>query len=320
MLDLLQSFGLPPGRLRRDIPLPGSPERCRERLAVEDAGGRLWMLERLAPGQAARREEVAALLDALAAKNESLRRLIPAYRSLVHGAGHVLSVADGPLVGDWQLSPCVRHTPLPRPGYLDDSWRGAAAAEFLLALERVSRGVAIPPSPVPLLSAYVRDLAATASARNPGLGAWLEPALTALADLPEIEASLPRPLAHGDLHPLNILWGRNDGIPIGAIIDWEFAGARPLLTDAANCLGCVGFEHPSGLGRGFALGLVRGLRRSGTPEASLARLPVLVLASRFGWLSEWLRKRDHEMLDMELDYLDILMSESGRLAALWSGR
>ncbi|MCM0756710.1 aminoglycoside phosphotransferase family protein [Desulfovibrio aminophilus] len=320
MLDLIPSFGLIPGRLRRDIPLPGSPERCRERLAVEDAEGRLWMLERLAPGQAARREEVAALLDALAARGDDLRGLIPAYRPLARGGGHILRVEDGPRAGDWQLSPCVRHAPLPRPGYLDDAWRGAAAAGFLLALEQTSRGVAVPPAPVPPLSAYIRDLTATASARNPGLGARLEPALAALADLPEIEASLPQSLAHGDLHPLNILWGPDGGGPIRAVIDWEFAGARPPLTDAANCLGCVGFEHPSGLGRGFALGLMRELRRGGTPEASLARLPVLVLASRFGWLSEWLRKRDREMLDMELDYLDILTSERDRLAALWSGR
>jgi hypothetical protein len=31
-----------------------------------------------------------------------------------------------------------------------------------------------------------------------------------------------------------------------------------------------------------------------------------VAASRFGWLSEWLRRGDREMLGLELDYLDLL--------------
>jgi len=43
----------------------------------------------------------------------------------------------------------------------------------------------------------------------------------------------------------------------------------------------------------------------------------MVIASRFGWLSEWLRKRDHEMLEMELDYFDILVHQRRALADLW---
>ena len=36
---------------------------------------------------------------------------------------------------------------------------------------------------------------------------------------------------------------------------------------------------------------------------SATTLPELTLAVRFGWLSEWLRKRDAVMVELELDYM-----------------
>jgi len=80
-LALLPHFGLTPGRLAPEYPLPGSPERAIERFAVEDAGGRPWMLERIPPGQAPRREELAVLLARLS-RHAALTPLIPAYRAI----------------------------------------------------------------------------------------------------------------------------------------------------------------------------------------------------------------------------------------------
>ena len=70
------------------------------------------------------------------------------------------------------------------------------------------------------------------------------------------------------------------GLPLRALIDWEFAGARPRLYDAANCIGCAGFEHPSGLVRGFGgVGLVvshKVAAAASAPELSAMLTPVLV--------------------------------------------
>jgi len=41
--------------------VPGSPERCLHRLVVEDSHGAPWLLERLGPRQAARREAIGLL-------------------------------------------------------------------------------------------------------------------------------------------------------------------------------------------------------------------------------------------------------------------
>ncbi len=315
MLEILPRFGLAPLRQAPEHPLPGSPERCLARWAVEDAEHRFWMLERLGPGQAARRQDLALLLEGLA-RDPDLGSLVPAYVPLRDGPGHVLRVAEGPLAGHWQVSPFVPGAPLPRPAYLDQAWRGQALGGVMTALRRAaSAWPEIPAAPAPPLPDYIRDLLGTLRRRRPAVAARLEPLRPALEDLPRVLAAQPVVLAHGDLHPLNVQWGFGPDAPLRAVIDWEFSGAGPLLLDAANCAGCAGFEHPSGLFRGF----VPALARACAPREFLGLLPAMVLATRFGWLSEWLRKNDRHMLDMELDYLDILAANQERLAGVWAG-
>ncbi|MBG3878115.1 phosphotransferase, partial [Desulfovibrio oxamicus] len=193
------------------------------------------------------------------------------------------------------------------------------------------------------LPAFIAGLHETVARRLPEAARRLLPVRDALEALPDVLAAQPVVLAHGDAHPLNLIWtpcgdgGDASGDVAGAtvsgplaalrgVIDWEFAGAQPALYDAANCIGCVGFEHPSGLGRGFAAGFTATLRE-GVPPCGLAgmggetlrHLPLMVLASRFGWLSEWLRRGDRDMLGMELDYCDILLHHRQRLADMWAG-
>jgi Ser/Thr protein kinase RdoA (MazF antagonist) len=313
---MLAHFGLPPGRPQPDSPehpLPGSPERCLARWALQDARGGRWMLERLAPGQGTRRQELAGLLAELSRLDPALARVIPAYRSLPERPNNYVLTEDG---GQWQLSPFVPGVPLPRPGYLDHTWRGEAVAAFLLALQTAGAQLStLPTPPQEDLIAYRDGLFAAISRKAPELLPRLALYRAALAELPDWLASVPPALAHGDLHPLNIIWGESD---IRCVIDWEFAGARHGLYDAAGCLGCAGFEHPSAFSRGFVLGLLKGLRQNGLTTAQVHLLPRLVLASRLGWLSEWLRKGDAEMLDMELDYLDILLDELDGLGRFWA--
>ena len=122
--------------------------------------------------------------------------------------------------------------------------------------------------------------------------------------------------AHGDLHPLNVLW---QGTAVRAVIDWEFTGPKAALFDLANLLGCVGIESPAALTGPFALAVASRLHASDyLDEASWQALPAYVLALRFAWLSEWLRGRDQEMIALECDYLDLLLERQDALLADWT--
>ena len=305
--EALDAFGLDLARLRPDLPLPASPERCALRAAAQDARGGLWVLERLLPGQRARRETVARVQRALAAAGlEGVPAWLPA-----RAGGHV-AVAGG---SHWQVAPFVPGDPLPRPAYVEDPGRGAALARFLGAMRAASAPALAHAVPAADLPAFARALRATLGRTRPALGAVLDPVLAALAPLFEAWPDLPQGLAHGDFHPLNVIW-RGQGL--AAVVDWEFTGRGPDLYDAANLLGCVGSEDPSALGRGLCAALLAGLREGGVLRADNAPwLHPLLLAVRLAWLSEWLRKDDREMLDMELAYLDLLARSRAALERAW---
>ena len=116
----------------------------------------------------------------------------------------------------------------------------------------------------------------------------------------------PSTFCHGDPHPLNTIWGENR---IVAVIDWEFCGWKPLLYDAALVVGCVGAEAPGARHAGFITAFLDTLEnRRLYSEEAMALLPLFVLAVRFGWLSEWLRNKDVEMIEFEIFYMNLLMS------------
>jgi homoserine kinase type II len=43
-----------------------------------------------------------------------------------------------------------------------------------------------------------------------------------------------------------------------------------------------------------------------------------VIAARFAWLAEWLRKRDGEMVNLELVYLKLLMDHAEMIRKTWA--
>lgn len=295
--DLLAAFGVPFARTRPDLAVPGSPERCLYRHVLEDASGGLWLLERLGPRQAARREALGLLLEAL--ERRGLWGLAP-YRAAV-GGRYVLRDWGG----FWQLSPFVVGLALERPGYLGHAAKGDGLARWMAALRRASSGLEPPPGLFALeLPDYARQLAGRLARSRPGVHARLLPALAALAGFLEAWPGLPRALCHGDIHPLNAVWGETGPL---AVIDWEFAGMRPAVYDLANCLGCVLLEARGDRDAPFARALLDRAGAEGLVDGPCGRwLWRAVAASRLGWLSEWLRKGDAQMLDTELDFLDFL--------------
>jgi len=307
MKDHLSLWGLTPAHVRDDIALPGSPERCIVRWAIEDADGAVWMLEQLRPGQFDRRERIGRTLAAL---NKSGLPLA-AYRPGPDGR-FVVEHDDF----HWQLSPFISGDPLPQPDFVDHADRGYNLGRFLADLRSAGSSIReFDSQPRFDLEAYVNELMAAIHPREPETYTGLAPVLPVLAPLFDAWNDLPATLSHGDFHPLNIIW---QGHAIGAVVDWEFAGIRPALFDAANTLGCVGIEDPYALVKGLAPAMLTVLRDEECLDAaSLTLLPQMILGLRFAWMSEWLRKQDREMIEMEVRYMRLLANSLDSLLPAW---
>ncbi len=308
MIENLSLWGLTPSRLRTDILLPGSPERCVERMAVEDDSGRVWMLEQLRPGQFDRRESIGRSLAAL----EAAGLPIPAYRPGPDGR-FVVEKDES----HWQVSPFVPGDPLPQPEFVDAAERGESLGAFVADLRHAGAAVhEFNTAPPFILEDYVNELMGAMAPRRPDVHEAFLPVLGALVPLFEAWSDLPVALCQGDFHPLNVIWRDCD---VAAVIDWEFTGLRPALFDVANCFGCVGIEDPAALVRGLAPALLSTLRDRGSLDAeNFGLLPELVLALRFAWMSEWLRKQDEEMAKLEVQYMRLLTNSIDSLLPAWA--
>ncbi|WP_027191052.1 phosphotransferase [Fundidesulfovibrio putealis] len=300
--NLLASFGVHFSRHRPDIAIPGSPERCLVRRVIEDADGHLFVLEQLSPGQSPRREAIARLLSALSGCG--LSGLAPYLRVPATGAFVLQDWGR-----NWQLSPYIPGIKLPRPGYLQDASLGDSLGAWLGDFRRTADSVT--PQSGRLaglrelsLPDYIADLLSRLSHVRPDVHALATSSFPALAGFLEACPELPRVLSHGDVHPLNVIWGENG---LRAVIDWEFAGMLPAVYDLANCLGCLAIEGDGGLDTPFACALLSRVRDEGLIPGDQARwLTPAILATRFGWLSEWLRRGDEEMISLELDFMEHL--------------
>ncbi len=308
LAGILARWGLRPARLRPDIDIAGSPERSLSRAALEDAERRLFILESLDPAAIDRKREIARTIAALHL------RLPEARPYLILPDGDFFVRAEGRF---WQAAPYVEGFPLRRPDYAGEGWRGSLLADLLV---RLRAAASLTPetagSPVFSAAAFVRDLEHKIRGREAALHARILPAFAHLemSFFPS-EAELPAAFAHGDFHPLNMIWSA-DGIR--ALVDWEFCGRKPESYDAALLVGCLGMEHPQYLVGDLVLELVARLRRNaGYTERSWDSFFDLVLALRFAWLSDWLRRGDAEMIDLEATYIGLLHENRAVFRRSW---
>jgi homoserine kinase type II len=305
----LAPWRIHPARIRPDLDIAGSPERTLARGVVEDEAGALFILERLDPSLLERKREIARAVAALAV---DLPEISP-YLAAKTGEAVVKTEA-----GFFQVSRYIPGVALPRPEYLDQAWRGPALADFLVRLRRSEAAGALAAAGGSgfSLATFIRRFASRLTEHEPALLERVRPALDHLGrGFLRREETLPQAFAHGDFHPLNIVWS---AATLAAVIDWEFCGRKAELYDAAILVGCLGMEHPRALGEDIVVSAIGSLQASGAFAAeSWADFFDLVLALRFAWLSDWLKRKDAEMIDLEAVYIDLLLRNRDVLLRNW---
>ncbi len=83
-------------------------------------------------------------------------------------------------------------------------------------------------------------------------------------------------------------------------------------------IGCLGMEKPQSLTGDLVFEFVKHLKESGLiAEKSWASLFEFVLALRFAWLSDWLKRSDLEMIDLEAVYIQLLLDNREIFIRSW---
>ncbi|MGM0568321.1 MAG: phosphotransferase, partial [Elusimicrobiota bacterium] len=203
----------------------------------------------------------------------------------------------------WQLSEYVYGRPAMQPDYLMDSKKGKSLADFLIQLKKLNLKAESSFS----IKDYIYNI--TGAIKNHDYKYYHD----FLRIQNYLESGffmnykkIPRAFCHGDFHPLNVIWKKDE---IQAVIDFEFFSDTLEMYDAANLVGCAGIENPAFLTKG---GLVKEFMETIKKadiysQISYYNFVDLIIASRFGWISEWFRKRDREMLSLETDYFNFLV-------------
>lgn len=277
--------------------IPGSPERASDRFAIKDTKNRKFILEKHHFWNKKRKTAIATNISLL--KGQGYERCQP-----------YLMSANNQTVEEfenrcWMVQPYVENDHLKRPDYLDNGEMGRNCARRLIELKNIDSSKLIDTVEGFCLKEHTENLLKKIEGSR-HVKKDISKILSVVRErfLPELD-SVDKIFSHGDLHPLNILWKDND---VKVIIDWEFSGFRYEFTDVANLIGCLGFEHPTAFKRDFYLSLMDELDKNNYfSKKTRENIFLYVFGFRFSaWLNEWHKKNDIEMIELELDYLEIL--------------
>lgn len=294
-----------------DFDIQGSPERTLSRVVLKDRKGGFFLLDKISKDKFLIRQNIAKAIEHL--NHNGLKEALMYEKS---NAGEFL-----PFFNDafFQVSPFLDNTALKRPDYLSSSVMGENFALFLIRLSRASTDIEdIFPSKPFSIKDYIYKLFDEMKIHDNIMYKNFLPVLLFLEkEFMGIHDKLPLAFCHGDLHPLNIIWDHNR---IKAVIDWEFTGIKPDIYDAANLVGCAGIEDPNGLGMPMVMTFLKIIKKESIySDLGWRFFPEYILALRFAWLSEWLRKKDRQMLEMEEAYMRILVNNIEIIRQGWGG-
>jgi len=309
IIDAAARWHLTVTKIRRDLELHGSPERCELRFAIECSDGNIYIIESLIEDDINHKRKIITRLNDLLA-----RKLACINPYIATGDGKfIINNKDR----SWQLSRFIEGISLNRPDYTFEGWRGKALANFLINLRLKSDNIPnFGDQSSFSITNYINTLNTQLIDFEPELQTEIQPVLDFLKDrFFQKHDSLPVVFCHGDYHPLNIIWSDTS---IKSVIDWEFSGFKPEIYDMANLIGCIGVETPEALAGDLVAKFISKMKSSGLISLKSWKMLVeFVIAMRFAWLSEWLRYKDSEMIELETVYLKLLHKNADDLKHIW---
>jgi len=209
--SVLEAWGLEFKQTRPDLAVAGSPERCEFRVVAETSTGGLFLMESLPEAGVPHKRRIMHALEHL-----SRRGLAHVQPYLPKPDGEIVTHHEGSF---WQILPYTKGEDLDRPAYVFEGWRGQVLADFLIGLRRRAGDVPgfDPAHPFSILD-FIRDFQGKLEQHDPVILRRIEPPLNAvMTDFPALHDRLPISFCHGDFHPLNVIWSKDQ---ILSVIDW----------------------------------------------------------------------------------------------------
>jgi len=309
IINAAAQWGLNVRAIRKDIEICGSPERCEFRFVIECSDDDLYVMESLIEDEIAHKKKIISSLNYL-------------FRQGLTGINPYIVSKNDTYIGNvhsrfWQMCRFSDGVLLKRPEYVFDQWRGNILADFLIDLRETAS--AIPgfdgKTPFSIID-YINTLNDQVRIFEPGLQKEIQPVINFLEnDFIKAHDRLPATFSHGDFHALNVIWSDTG---INAVIDWEFSGIKPEIFDMANMIGCIGVENPEALAGPLVIDFISGLKNATMiSDLSWEVLLEFIIAIRFAWLSEWLRHKDKDMIELESVYMKLLVNNAEDLKQIW---
>jgi len=277
----------------------GAPSRSADRAVVTDKNNEKFIIEKHHFWNMSKKVKIAENINLL--YNNGFEECSP----------YIYSVQGPPVIEFenrcWMVQKFIDHDILQRPDYLDDGLKGTAAAETLLKMYEISSNLKMNDT-IDSFSLAEHTLKTVRKIRNihPEILSKISDVINIIEHsfMPLIE-EMPLVFCHGDYHPLNILWNGNN---LKKVIDWEFSGYRPMLTDIANIIGCAGFENISAFDRNFVRKFLQVIDKYHYfKRYDFNAIIIFVIGFRFsGWLNEWIKDKDGAMVQRETEYLNFL--------------
>ena len=306
--EILQFWDIDLKKEHENIPIVGSPDRTDYRVVIEDVNEDKYVLENIPTRSIKHKEFIANLLSLLEEKG------MQGVEPYIKIKGNFFNEYNGEY---WQLIRFVESVELNRPDYIFEMWRAKPIIDFMRELQFFSDGVEkIFNTNVFDIKTYVDKLMISIKAYKPQISEKVQKVYDHLQkNFFKAHNEMPIRFCHGDFHCMNILWDKN---AIKKVIDWEFCGYKPETYDLVNMIGCLGIEDPNALKGPLVLELIK--RAKDKPlfaDISWDLIVDYIVAVRFAWLSEWLRKKDDEMLELELDYMELLVENVDNIKSIW---
>lgn len=307
--ELLKNWDINFFDINTDVSFYGSPERSDLRLAITDNKNNIFVLEKIKGEIKLKKEIIARKVFELKKNNPNLK--INPY--LLNKTNKFVVDFENDI---WLLSNFIENKKLNREKYLDEVWRGKVMADFIIELNKASTFFKLDNEEIFSLPKYIEKIKKDMEIFHPQEKEKLNNIFNYLEkNFFPVYPNLTINFCHGDFHPVNILWGEDE---IKSVIDWEFCGFKPEMYDVANMIGCLGMEDPQTLKKEISKLFIKKIKNANIfQNISWNYFFDLVLAIRFSWLAEWLRKNDEEMIKLEIIYMHLLLDNKDYLEKIW---